>query len=413
MFLHWLSQIVHTTSAFLKKLNQLTVMRKSDCQSTIDASGQLSIFRQKRFWWLTRGVIILLLTVSFSLFTSNSLNVANAAPILPTNQKIFVGYFESWSEQWAENPQELQLAQLPPYVNVVVVSFMKPDGTYSGNYNLEGTGLKFSANGTVVKDAIALLKKRNPNTKVLLGVGGAEYRENFASLNTTAIANVVIDFGFDGVDIDYEPYGPNDIAYCTPPGNTISCTSDAKFRQLVREIRTALNGIPTIPTRPYLVMLAAWSVGAYGEGEWINSWPTTNMTGLMLNLMRSPEASMIDILSVMSYNVGCAYSPQEALEAYQNYFKGKVAMGVEVPPEEVGHNVYTLRKVRELTDAVVNRNAGGIMLWSLQKQPNGTPTENNPNAQMIAQTACKRLSLGNCDQPLFSSSNQSMATDSK
>ena len=48
------------------------------------------------------------------------------------------------------------------------------------------------------KDAIAYLKSKNPGTKVLVAVGGATY-ENFAALNTKAIADVVKDFGFDGV----------------------------------------------------------------------------------------------------------------------------------------------------------------------------------------------------------------------
>jgi len=407
MSLPRLSQIVAPTSAFLKKLNQLTVRRKYDNQSTISTFGQLNLFRQMR--WQTQGIIILLLTIGFSLFTSNSpasnlLGLTDAVIFPPpTNQKTFVGYFESWSEPWAANPQQLQLAKIAPYVNVVIVSFMNPNATYKGNYNLDGTGLEFNVDGKVVKDAIALLKTRNRNTKVLLGVGGAKYRKNFSSLNPTVIANVVKDFGFDGVDIDYEPY---DFAQCT--GNPIHCNTDTELRGIVKKIYTALNEIPPLRSRRYLVTLAAWSVGAYGEGQWINSPPKSSMTGFMLNLLRSPEASMIDILNVMSYNAGTVpseYNPQDALAAYQNYFKGKVVMGVSVPPEVGGTvpNVYTLTKVRELTQAVVNRNADGIMLWSLQKQPDGTPTENNPNAQMIAQTVCKTLSLGSCSNPLFSS----------
>ena len=83
--------------------------------------------------------------------------------------------------------------------------------------------------------------------------------------------------------------------------------------------------------------------------------------------------------------------------------KGKVAIGVQVPPEAWGGNVYTLAKVRNLARAVIDKNATGLMLWSLQKQPSGTPSKDNPTAEMIAKTACKILSLGNCEQPLFSS----------
>ncbi|MDF5729631.1 MAG: hypothetical protein PUP92_16895 [Rhizonema sp. PD38] len=38
-----------------------------------------------------------------------------------------------------------------------------------------------------------------------MAVGEATY-QNFATLNTKAIADLVRDFGFDGVYIDYEPF---------------------------------------------------------------------------------------------------------------------------------------------------------------------------------------------------------------
>ena len=309
-----------------------------------------------------------------------------------TQEKTIVGYFQSWSEKGVSSPEQLQLANIAPYVNLVIVSFMQPDSSYnSGNYDLTKTGLQFTANGKVVKDAIALLKKRNPKTKLLLAVGGLSYT-NFVQLNPKAIANVVKDFGFDGVDIDYEPTDTK----CSLSNGKVSCTSDTVFRRVVRQIRHALP-------KPYLVTAAAWSIGAYGEGQWINAQPQGEKTGLMLNLLRSPEGAMIDQLHVMSYDAGLTYNPQEALAAYQNYFKGKVVMGVEVPPEAWGGNVYTLAKIRNLTQAVVNKNAAGLMLWSLQKQPDKTPSEDNPTAEMITKTACQALSLSNCQQPLFSS----------
>ncbi|GAA6616168.1 cellulose binding domain-containing protein [Scytonema sp. NUACC26] len=346
---------------------------------------------KKRFLVMTVGFLTsLLLTAGYSLAFPNlsGLDRVNAA----TSEKVFVGYFESWSETSASTPEQLQLANIAPYVNMVMVSFMKPDGIYNkGSYDLSTTGLNFTAGGRVVKDAIALLKQRNPRTKVLLSVGGATYT-NFAQLNPTAIANVVADFGFDGVDIDYEP---DNNAVCSSVGEKISCSSDAEFRRVVSQIRQVLP-------KPYLITVAAWSIGAYGEGQWANSQPQGQKTGLLLNLLRSPEAAAIDQLNVMSYDAGSTYNPQEALAAYQNYFSGKVVMGVEVPPEAWGGHVYTIPEVQSLGQAVVNKNAAGLMLWSLQKQPQGTPSDNNPTAEAIAKTSCQILSLGNCEQPLFS-----------
>jgi chitinase len=316
------------------------------------------------------------------------------------SEKSLVGYFDSSLEVFADSPEKLWLANLASYVNTVIVAFIKPDCTYEGNCNLSGTGFSFWANsqekdGTVLKNAIFLLKQRNPNTKVLVSVGGANPNyQNFAQLNLTAMANIVKDFGFDGVDIDYEPKA--DDAGCSLVDGRISCKTDAEFRSIVSQIRQVLP-------RPYLVTLAAWSIGAYGEDQWVDAQPKNQRTGLMLNLLRSPEGEMLDQLHVMSFSGGPTYNPQEALAAYQNYFKGKVFMGVQVPPEDWGGHVYTLAEVRKLAQAVVDKGAAGIMLWKLEANDGSSDSSaDSPNAEMIAQTICQSFSLGNCQQPLFS-----------
>ena len=81
---------------------------------------------------------------------------------------------------------------------------MQPDTTYTGGITFAGTGIQFSSDPSVVQGAIALLKKRNPATKVLVAVGGATYTA-WDNLNANAVAAFVKAFGLDGVDIDYEP----------------------------------------------------------------------------------------------------------------------------------------------------------------------------------------------------------------
>lgn len=54
----------------------------------------------------------------------------------------------------------------------VYLSFMAPDATFPGGVTWAGTGIQFSSDPAVVKGAIALLKQRNPATKVLVAVGG-------------------------------------------------------------------------------------------------------------------------------------------------------------------------------------------------------------------------------------------------
>jgi chitinase len=85
-------------------------------------------------------------------------------------------------------------------VNVITVAFAKPDCTYvKGSYALAGTGLQFKSDGLTVRTAIATLKAAQPNTRVMLAVGGAspDYM-NFVGLNTACIKNILDDFGFDG-----------------------------------------------------------------------------------------------------------------------------------------------------------------------------------------------------------------------
>lgn len=337
--------------------------------------------------------------------------MGNSAITLSDHKKIFVGYFQSWSEPWMSDVKKLQLANVASYVNIVVISFMRPDATYEkGSYKLgkkdDLTGLEFSVDGEVIKNAIALLKQKNPQTKVLLSVGGSGYRERNryeALLNDNqhiqAIVDVVEDFGFDGVDICFEPY---DYAQCSADASgIIHCNTDELYSGVVKKVRERLQ-------RPHLLTIAAWSVGAYGEGQWTKSQPSgLPLTGLLINLLRK-QADDIDLLNIMSYNASAKYDPQEALAAYRHYFpKGKIVMGIQVPPDdwpldEAQRYVYTIAKVGELAQVVLDKNADGIMLWSLQKSLDVKEDQNNPNPEMIAKEVCKIFSLGNCQQPLFS-----------
>ena len=100
----------------------------------------------------------------------------------------------------------LPFANMVPQLNHALthitpaIALQQPDATYASGLTWSGTGLQFNSDPAVVRDAIALLKKRQPNTRVLVAVGGATYT-NWGSLNPTAIANFVTTFGLDGVDI--------------------------------------------------------------------------------------------------------------------------------------------------------------------------------------------------------------------
>ena len=294
--------------------------------------------------------------------------------------KLFVGYYQTWSDSWKANGADTVLANLPAYVNVVNISFAQPNMNYAaGSLSLGGTGVGTPYDGPTLKAAVAALHQKNPGTKVMLSVGGATF-PSFASFNTGAIASFVEDFGLDGVDIDYEPADPG----CTAPGGTVSCPSDAEYVSVVKSMRAALPA-------PYWISIAAWSVGAYGEGAWANAPPSSAFAGISLAVLKQ-AASSLDLVNVMSYDASPAFDPVQALHAYQHYFSGRIAMGIEVPPEAWGGHIETIAEIDTLADAVNGSGAAGLMLWSIQKP--------GP-AQEFATEMCVKLGLGSCNTPML------------
>jgi chitinase len=194
------------------------------------------------------------------------------------------------------------------------------------------------------------------------------------------VAAFVNDFGLDGVDLDFEPANPG----CGNAGGSVRCASDGQFVNAVNAMRGAL-------ARPRWVSIASWSTGAYGEGAWAAAPPQGSpYMGMSLAVFRSAAAAL-DLVNVMSYDAGPAYNPVQALQAYQNYFHGQIAMGIEVPPEAWGGHVETIGELDQLAGAVKSSGAAGLMLWSLQK-----PSQN----QQFATEICNQLGLGNCGAPL-------------
>ena len=110
-------------------------------------------------------------------------------------------YFQSWSCNWASSGSSLDLSKINLPINIVYLSFINPYCNYiKGSNILAGTGLDFSSDFNVVKEAISILKKKG--IIVMLSVGGATY--NFNNINYDNIFNLMLDIGADGIDIDWE-----------------------------------------------------------------------------------------------------------------------------------------------------------------------------------------------------------------
>lgn len=312
-------------------------------------------------------------------------------PAIPAT--LINGYYQSWSSTWKSVGADTDLANLPAYINVVTIAFAKPDMAYTrGAYALDGTGVQFSAGGPVLRDAVLALKGRQPTTRVLLAVGGATYTD-WAGLNAQAIKDFVDDFGLDGVDIDYEPASPG----CTTnPAGGVTCATDAESVRVATKLRKAL------PAGAYLMSVASFHVGAYGEGEFAASKPTDSpYRGVSLALAKSTAGQTLDLVNIMAYDAGNAgntgFDPKESFRAHKAAWpNANIALGVEVPPEAWGDNSVTLAQVDDLTGYVKDNKGAGMMIWSLQK----TPSPGAPGPGQITNRMCLGLSLESCDTPL-------------
>ncbi len=318
---------------------------------------------------------------------------AAAAADAPTDlpARPIVVYHESWDERQVTKAAATTLAVMPAYMNVVALAFVKPDLIYAGHLDISETGLQYKFSGALLKQAIALLKQRHPQTKVILSVGSDAYL-NWEALDADAVANLVKDLGADGVDIDYEPKDP----VCGLGGDgEVACMTDSTWTRIVRRLRSVLP-------RPYIITVTGWNVGAFGEGKWAKSKPKSDYTGIMLSLFRSPEAKEIDLVSVMAYDTGPGpeYDPYQAFLAYRHAFKGPLTIGIEVPPSPQGGPNYTVAMTEALVAKVAQDPKAGAMLYPVLGVPNGAITPDNPDARLLGQAICRGLKADDCTTTL-------------
>jgi chitinase len=254
-------------------------------------------------------------------------------------------YFQAWSSGWSSSGASLDLARIELPINIVYLSFVRPETTYtSGRNSLSGTGLDFSSDFNVVRDAIKIL--RNKGIIVMLSVGGATYP--FTTYNASNVAQLTKDLGCNGIDIDWENH-----------------ETKSEFGSYIQKTRDALG--PDYP-----VSTAAFSVGAYGEGAFANAPPASDYTGMNIAGLKS-NGNQLDWINIMSYDAGNSYSSTQAFDAYRSFYSGPLLIGFEIPPEAWGGHVLTLDKVKVHSEYV--RNAGpqhGMFIWSYQKQ--GSPS---------------------------------------
>ena len=308
--------------------------------------------------------------------------ICTAADLPP---HVFVAYHDSWNEWPASMPDQTSLANLPEYIDLVLLAFAKPDLTYDGNLDIAGSGLEYPMRGPVLRDAIIALKKSHPNTRVLLSVGGAAYH-GWNKLALPAIVAFVRDFGLDGVDIDFEPSDP----HCQAGADgRIACATDAAWDRIVGQARTALP-------RPMLLTASVWSVGAFGEGKFRDARPHTRYTGFMLPLLHTNRAADLDVLSINAYDAGAQFDPMEAFRAYRAVWPGRLALGVEIQRKGGAGPFQSAEQAEALARTVAKDPLGGMMLYPLLAMPEGG-SDDAPTGSDLARALCRGLGSAGCD----------------
>jgi chitinase len=320
-----------------------------------------------------RAFLLLLVTVS----------TCQAADIPPHP---IVVYHDSWNETAAASADAMTLASLPAYISVVDLAFVRPDLVYLGKLDISQTGLEYRSSGKILHDAIALLKSRNPGTRVLLSVGGAVYTQ-WSALDVDAIVRLTHDLGADGVDVDFESSQPG----CNPKvDGQIHCQTDATLEHIVRLLRTALP-------RPALLTAAVWSVGAYGEGDFRLAQPFSRYTGFMLGLLRSPTAADLDLLSIQAYDAGTRFDPLQAWGAYRALWHGPLALGLAVQRDDGAGPFPTEPEAETLAGTVASDPLGGMMIYPILGTPDGRGSAKRPDGLGLAKAMCRGMRLIRCD----------------
>lgn len=252
-------------------------------------------------------------------------------------------YYESWGEKWTDTAAKTGLASISRPITIVYLSFAKPDCQYvSGQNTFSGTGLSFSYEWKVLREAIKIVKEKK--ITVMLSVGGGSYWSGTKTFNAVNCVALMNDLGCDGIDIDWEGHA----------------AKDYELTECIKQLK------PLIGTKK--ISFAGFSTGAYGkDGDTYKGSAIDAMT---------KQGSNVDWINIMAYDAGKNFDPLGALAAYAVYYKGPLLLGFEVGKQGWGDDLLTSDEVQKNCEVVKARGSdNGIMIWSYQKSnDNLTPS---------------------------------------
>lgn len=309
------------------------------------------------------------------------------------DEPVVLGYFPSWSETWASSGQNSTLREVPSFVTHVFLAFAKPDLTYvQGSFDISGTGINVPYDGCALKESVDALA--NKGIDVILSIGGETYWGDpslYDNIDYNQIKDLVDDFGFVGIDWDYEPNGS-----FAEIGNA---TNVAHFIEFITESR---NVMPA--DEGYLIACAPAGAGALGgvvnddpnspfsfasrnivtgenDDNLYNGAAVTNginlfgfsATGHMIPVFEA-VGDMIDLVAFQGYNTGGSLNRTLMYDSYVLYaetYGFTIAAGTHFPEEPWGpYYTYTETITAELAEFIQNHplrfdENDGIMIWQM------------------------------------------------
>lgn len=309
-----------------------------------------------------------------------------------TSERVVLGYFPSWSENWTTTNQNSKLREVPSFVNHIFLSFAKPNLTYIlGSYDISGTGIEIPYDGCALKESISALNDKG--IKVILSIGGETYwgLPEAYDINYQEIKDLVDDMGFTGIDWDFEPNG----SFATI-GNAENIQHFIDFFNNSRAIMPRSEG--------YILACAPSGVGALGgqlnddpnspfafanrnaltgenDTNLYNGPAITNginlfgfsATGHMIPVFQS-VGDKIDLIAYQGYNAGGSNNRSIMYDAFAYYaeqYGFLIAAGVHYPNEPWGpYYEYTHTNVASLSTHIQehltrNDDDDGLMIWQI------------------------------------------------
>lgn len=347
--------------------------------------------------------------------------------------------FVTYASTWDASIYDLTVDNIPEYITHVNLSFVRPNTQYkraSFQFDQAVCGLEFIEGSTTddkeailtrqqIRDLIlniALLKHRG--TEVWISVGGWGYSQNneWTNFNAKSIADLAIDLGATGIDIDWEP---TDSVCNKGTGPFFSCTKDAEIISIISRLHEEI----TTRELNLGISIAAWSTGAYyvngtafEEGKVLAGSP---YGGTLYKLVKE-HGEKLNFINIMTYDGGVTYDPREGYESYRAIYKGPINLGLQVAPEGAGDALLKLEaaegvqydadmldgKVKDVSayynvETLVKyiKNKGkprdGFMLWEIWEHRHREPVEAAASAGSLSQYICKHLPLeGDCSQTI-------------